>query len=205
MRHHLRPSHPALRDLLLRLYEAASVDLRISGETFTVRPGRRVSWALDLRRPLLRPEFLRPAAAALCARLEAAGARQVAARGMGGAPLVCGIVAQGRGIAGLLARERPKERGFLRPFEGEADRGLPVWIVDDVVNSGASAERLAALLREEGCEVAGVLCLFRYAWGAGERRLHRLGLPLDALGSLHRRRDRTWAADRMAARLGLGV
>jgi orotate phosphoribosyltransferase len=94
------------------------------------------------------------------------------------------MVALGRGIDGLLLREVPKQRGFLRPYEGEADPGRPVWLIDDLVNSGNSVGKVATVLREQGLEVAGVLCLFHYTWGGARRRLGRLDLRLEPLAEL---------------------
>jgi orotate phosphoribosyltransferase len=173
-------------ELLRRLYEAAAVDLRDGKEEF-VTTGRRLTWALDLRRPLLRSELLQPAAAAMAERLLAVGATQIAGQGLGAVPLVCGVVAQARGLDGALLREQPKQRGFLRPFEGELARDRPVWLVDDLVHSGRSAAAAAALLRAQGLAVAGVVCLFHYGWGTGRERLRRHRLGLEPLAELQRR------------------
>jgi len=186
MTHTLRVEDPRHEPLLRRLYDTASIDLKAGEEEYVTRSGRRLSWALDLRRPLLRSELLQPTAAALADRLEAAGGSQIAGSGMGAAPLVCGMVALGRGIDGLLLREVPKQRGFLRPYEGEADPGRPVWVIDDLVNTGSSVGSVAKLLREQGLEVVGVLCLFHYTWGGARKRLGSLGLRLEPLAELRK-------------------
>jgi orotate phosphoribosyltransferase len=186
MRHQIRVADERHGELLRRLYQAAAVDLAAGGEEF-VAAGRRLTWALDLRRPLLRSELLQPAAEAVAERLQAVGATQIAGQGLGAAPLVCGVVAQARGIDGALLREQPKRRNFLRPFEGELDRGRPVWLIDDLVNSGRSVVAAASLLRVQGLEVAGVVCLFHYAWGTGRERLRRHRLYLEPLAELRRR------------------
>ncbi len=175
----------AHRDLLRRLYEAASIDPRADG-TFALRAHRRPAWALDLRRPLLRSELLQPAAAAVTDRLLALGATQVAGLGLGAAPLVCGVVAQARGVDGALLRAEPKRRNFIRPFEGELAGDQPVWLLDDLVNSGRSGVAAAAMLRQAGLQVDGVVCLFRFGWGAGQRRLRAHGLRLEPLAELQR-------------------
>src|SRR3954452_13582731 len=104
MRHLLRAADPRHESLLIQLYEAALIDLHPradgAGESYVTRSGRRLAWALDLRRPLLRAEHLRPAAAAVAERLRNEGVTQVAGKGMGAAPLVCGVVALGCGIDG---------------------------------------------------------------------------------------------------------
>ncbi len=202
MRHLLRAADPRHESLLARLYAAASIDLdplSAPAEAYVTKAGRRLAWALDLRRPLLRSEHLQPAAAAVAERLLGEGATQVAGKGMGAAPLVCGVVAAARGIDGALLRDRPKERGFLRPFEGELDRGRPVWLLDDIVNTGRSTGELAGVLRAEGFRVAGVLCLFHYSWGPGRARLARLELPLAALATLAQRPGRVFACERLYA------
>jgi orotate phosphoribosyltransferase len=196
MAHHLQVEDPRHATLMQRLYAAGSIDLRTGEEEYVTRSGRRATWALDLRRPLLRSELLQPAAAALADRLAAccdplAPLPQVAGRGMGAAPLVCGMIALGRGIDGLLLREMPKDHGFLRPFEGQADPSRPVWMVDDLINGANSVGKLAQVLREQGLQVAGALCLFHYAWGPGRRRLERLGLRLEPLAEVRKRSSST--------------
>lgn len=186
MRHDIRVADPRHEALLRRLYEAASIDVTpASGQRYVTRSGRNVRWALDLRRPLLRSELLQPAAAALADRLAELEVTQVTGKGMGAAPLVCGVVAQARGIDGSLVRDQPKDRGFLRPYEGELDAGRPVWVLEDIVNTGGSVLEAAAALRAEGLEVQGALCLFHFTWGPGRRRLDQGGLRLEPMAELH--------------------
>ncbi len=202
MRHLLRAIDAHQEGLLAALYAAASIDLdpRAAPEdTYVTKGGRRLAWALDLRRPLLSSAHLRPVAAAAAERLLRLGAAQIAGKGMGAAPLVCGIVAAACGIDGALLRERPKERGFLRAFEGTLDPARPVWLIDDIVNTGRSTGELAGVLRGEGLEVAGVLCLFHYSWGPGRGRLARRGLPLEPLAVLSQRPGRVFASERLYA------
>lgn len=186
MRHDIRVADPRHEALLRRLYEAASIEVT-AGERYVTRSGRSIRWALDLRRPLLRSELLRPAATAVAERLAALEVTQVTAKGMGAAPLVCGVVAQGRGIDGSLVRDQPKDRGFLRPYEGELDAGRPVWVLEDIINTGGSVLEAAAALRGQGLEVHGALCLFHFTWGPGRARLDRRGLRLEAMAELYQR------------------
>jgi len=187
MRHEIRVADPRHEALLRRLYEAASIDIAPAALPYVTRSGRSVRWAMDVRLPLLRSELLQPAAAALAERLAELQVTQVTGRGMGAAPLVCGVVAQARGIDGSLVRDQPKDHGFLRPFEGELDAGRPVWVLEDIVNSGRSVLKAAAALRGEGLEVHGVVCLFHFTWGSGRARLGRGGLRLEPMAELHQR------------------
>lgn len=187
MRHDIRVADPRHEALFQRLYTAASIEVADSELPFVTRSGRSVRWALDLRRPLLRSELLQPAAAALADRLAGLAVTQVGGKGMGAAPLVCGVVAQARGIDGALVRDQPKERGFIRPYEGELDAGRPVWVLEDIVNSGGSVLAAATALRDQGLEVEGAVCLFHYTWGPGLGRLGRRGLRLEPMAELHQR------------------
>lgn len=202
MSHRLTAADSRWDDLLRRLYRAGSIDLRRSEVIYRTAKERPPTWALDMRRPLLRSRFLRPTAEALCDIVTAHGVDQVAGAGMGAAPLVAGIVALGRGVDGAMVRDHPKRRGLVRPLEGELDPERPVWIVDDVVNTGGSSLRLARTLEEAGCRPTCVLCLFRYAWGRGGARLAARGLELRPLATLERRRAwRHDSARRMMRRL----
>ena len=122
MRHRLSVSDSQHRELAQQLYDAASIDLRRSEEVYVSRKEKKITWVMDLRRPLLRSETLASTARAMCGVLTAAGVRQIAGHGMGAAPLIAGIVAQGKGIDGLLLRDHPKRRGLIRPVEGDLAR-----------------------------------------------------------------------------------
>ncbi|MFQ5570749.1 MAG: hypothetical protein ACE5G0_13780 [Rhodothermales bacterium] len=188
MRHILVPSVPGLHKLVHALYEQAYVDLRGVEETVTGHAGEPWSWLLDLRRPLLKAEFLLPTVEAMSRVLVEAGVEQVAGLGLGAAPLVVGIVAQDCGIDGMLIRPQPKRRGLDRVVAGRLDATRPVWLVDDVVNSGKSVLKAARVLRKEGYQPAGILCVFEYRWGGGRRRLGEKDLSLQGLAEVRKRR-----------------
>lgn len=206
MRHSLVVKNSRHRELLRCLYDAGSINLARSDEVYISRKDKKVSWVLDLRRPLLRSESLASTAEVMCALLREAGASQIAGHGMGAAPLIAGVVAQGKGINGLLLRDHPKRRGLIRPVEGDLDPQKPVVMLDDIVNSGSSMVLLVKALREVGYEVRQAFCLFRYTWGAGARRLQKLGVELHALADLqHQKRwTRRYVERRLEMALGKG-
>ena len=100
------------------------------------------------------------------------------------------VIEGGQGINGMLVRADPKRRGLVRDFEGHLDRDRPVAVLEDIVNSGRSAVRLAGFIRELGYEVVDVFVCFRYMWGSGSRRLAKQDLRLHELMQVHRKHKR---------------
>ena len=49
-------------------------------------------------------------------------------------------------------------------------------MLDDILNSGQSADRAVGILRQEGFTVEGVLTLFNFTWGGGRNRLEGAGV-----------------------------
>ena len=182
-----------LVELGRRLYERSLV--RHEDEEITDPRGQPIGWLLDTRVPMLDGEMFGEVGAVLADRLRAKGERQVAGYGFGSFGIVSAVLsaegADGSGEAppfkgGFIRKER-KGHGRSRLVEGPLRRDEPVVLMDDILNSGRSATRAVALLREEGFEVAGLMTLFSFTWSSGRTRLEADGLWVDALLDLNLR------------------
>ena len=110
--------------------------------------------------------------------------------GYGAFPLVPAVLPHGtseRPFRGGFIRERRKAYGRRRLVEGPLDRSRPVALMDDILNSGRSAARAAALLRSDGFDVSGVVTLFNFTWSGGRARLEAEGLWVESLLELNLR------------------
>jgi orotate phosphoribosyltransferase len=182
-----------LVELGRRLYERSLV--RHEDEEITDPRGQPIGWLLDTRVPMLDGEMFGEVGAVLADRLRAKGERQVAGYGFGSFGIVSAVLsaegADGSGEApafkGGFIREERKGHGRSRLVEGPLRRDEPVVLMDDILNSGRSATRAVALLREEGFEVAGLMTLFSFTWSSGRTRLEADGLWVDALLDLNLR------------------
>jgi orotate phosphoribosyltransferase len=182
-----------LVELGRRLYERSLVCHE--EEEITDPRGQPIGWLLDTRVPMLDGEMFGEVGAVLADRLRAKGERQVAGYGFGSFGIVSAVLsaegADGSGEApafkGGFIREERKGHGRSRLVEGPLRREEPVVLMDDILNSGRSATRAVALLREEGFEVAGLMTLFSFTWSSGRTRLEADGLWVDALLDLNLR------------------
>lgn len=178
----------ALAKLGHTLYQRALV--RREDEAITDPRGQPIGWLLDTRTPMLDGEVFNEAGLVLAERLRARDIEQVAGFGYGAFPLVTAVLPHGtadRPFVGGFIRERRKAYGRRRLVEGPLDRSKPVALMDDILNSGRSAARAAALLRSDGFQVAGVVTLFNFTWSGGRTRLEGEGLWVESLLELNLR------------------
>ena len=195
----------ALARLGHQLYQRALV--RRDQEPITDPRGQPIGWLLDTRIPMLEGEIFDEIGEVLADRLRSRGVHQVAGFGYGSFPIVCSVLgAEPKGdeprFRGGFIRERRKPSGRRRLVEGPVDRGAPVVLVDDILNSGRSASRAIALLRSDGFEVPGVLTLFNFTWSGGKSRLEGEGLWVESLLELNLRESARAAASSGAASSG---
>lgn len=171
----------AVVDLGRLLYRKALI--RSDDEPISDPKGRPIGWLLDTRIPMLESSIFREVGRALVERLQNKGITQVAGHGYGALPLVSSVLASapdGEWRAGFI-RESRKEYGRRRHIEGPIEPSRSVALLDDILNSGRSAERAVTILRDEGFNVDGLITLFNFTWGGGKRRLEDAGLWVDSL------------------------
>ncbi|PIQ63653.1 MAG: orotate phosphoribosyltransferase [Bacteroidetes bacterium CG12_big_fil_rev_8_21_14_0_65_60_17] len=183
------PAHAELVNLGQRLYDLALV--KRDHEHITDPQGQPIGWLLDTRIPMLRGDVMREVGRVLATRLEARSIHQVAGFGFGAFALVGSVVATpaAEPFMGGLIRDKRKPHGRQRLVEGPLDRSRPVVFLDDILNSGKSALRGIHLLRQDGFQVAGMMCLFQFTWSAGKTRLEQEGLWVDAILDLKLRHE----------------
>lgn len=182
------PVYDELVDLGRRLYELALV--RREDEDITDPRGQPIGWLLDTRIPMLRGDIMREVGAVLAGRLGAKGVRQVVGYGFGSYALVCSAVAAETPvpILGGFVRDDRKPHGRRRLVEGPVSRDQPVVFLDDILNSGRSALKAVDLLRADGFQVVGMICLFHFTWSGGRSRLEEHGLWVDSILDLNLRK-----------------
>ena len=163
------------------LYRKALV--RREDEPITDPKGRSIGWLLDTRIPMLESAVFAEVGRVLVEKLTERGIDQVAGYGYGAFPVVSAVLGaapNGNWRAGFI-RERRKGYGRQRHIEGPIHASKPVVLLDDILNSGQSAERAVGVLRDEGFRVEGLMTLFNFTWGGGRTRLEGTGLWVNAL------------------------
>jgi orotate phosphoribosyltransferase len=182
---------PDVARLGRRLYERALV--RREEEPITDPRGKPIGWLLDTRMALMESELYQQVGAVVGEQLRERGVRQIAGFGFGAYPVVGAVLGccDGDRFSGGLIREHRKPYGRQRLVEGALDRSMPVAVVDDILNSGRSAEQAVDQLNQEGFTVNGVFTLFNFTWGRGKERLLARGLWVDSLLNLNLRDEDT--------------
>jgi orotate phosphoribosyltransferase len=163
------------------LYRRALV--RREDEPITDPKGRPIGWLLDTRIPMLESAIFNEVGRVLVAILQDKGIHQVAGHGFGAFPVVSSVLGaapNGGWKAGFI-REVRKGYGRQRHIEGPIHPGRPVVLLDDILNSGQSAQRAVSILEAEGFQVEGLLTLFNFTWGGGKVRLEEDGLWVGSL------------------------
>lgn len=157
---------------------------------FILASGARSSYYIDARCTTMSGEGQRLIGRLGIEALRAAGWRPRAVGGLTlGADPVAYALAHAAALAGealdaFTVRKEAKGHGTQRTVEGALEPDSDVVVVEDVVTSGESALRaVAALQREAGSRVLGVLCVVDREQG-GRERLAQEGLPLVALVSV---------------------
>jgi len=163
------------------LYRKALI--RREDEPITDPRGRPIGWLLDTRIPMLEATIFNEVGRVLRSKLQDRDIVQIAGFGYGAFPVVCAVLGatDDGSIRGGFIREKRKTHGRQRRIEGPIHPSRPVVLLDDILNSGQSAERAVYVLREEGFRVEGCMTLFNFTWGGGRARLERLGVWVDAL------------------------
>ena len=159
--------------LAKRIYDTA----HITGE-FTLRSGAKSTEYFDKYLFEADPKLLADIAAAMV-KLVPPGIDALAGLEMGGIPLAT-MLSQFTGLPVLFVRKKAKDYGTCKIAEGGQVRGRKLLIVEDVVTSGGAILDAARALREEGAELAQVVCVIDRESG-GPANLAKVNLSLKPL------------------------
>jgi len=76
------------------------------------------------------------------------------------------LVAEELGLPFIYVRAKAKEHGKQNQIEGYFEQGQSVVLVEDLISSGKSSLDAAAVLREAGMHVKGMVSIFNYGFDA---------------------------------------
>ena len=182
-------TYDELVDLGRQLYNNAPV--KSEQEEITDPRGQPIGWLLDTRIPMLNGHIMPEVGRVLSDRLMLKSVDQVVGFGFGSYALVASVVAAGSNppFMGGFVREQRKPHGRKRLVEGPLVREKPVVLLDDILNSGRSAQKAITLLKQDGFNVVGMMTLFNFTWSGGRPRLEKQGLWVDSLLDLNLREN----------------
>jgi outer membrane protein assembly factor BamB/orotate phosphoribosyltransferase len=151
--------------------------LRAENQRLIGRNGRNNTWLIDLRLICTQALYLNTIADLFWEMCADKMPFQVGGMEVAAIPIVSAILmksfARGAPINGFIVRKERKTYGTGGLIEGEVTN-LPVIVVDDILNSGASLEKVRVVLEEENKNIAFyfVLIDFMSAKGKGWREKH---------------------------------
>jgi orotate phosphoribosyltransferase len=76
------------------------------------------------------------------------------------------LVAEELGLPFIYVRAKAKEHGKKNQIEGYFEQGQSVVLVEDLISSGKSSLDAAAVLKEAGMHVKGMVSIFTYGFDA---------------------------------------
>ncbi|MBQ9361836.1 MAG: orotate phosphoribosyltransferase [Bacteroidaceae bacterium] len=91
------------------------------------------------------------------------------------AGVATGAIPQGALVADLLnkpfvyVRSKPKDHGLENLIEGELKPGMKVVVVEDLISTGGSSLKAVEAIRNNGCEVIGMVASYTYGFPVAEK------------------------------------
>jgi len=159
--------------------------LYASAEQAILSPrGARQAWMLDLRRIMLEPEVIALVAELFWEKMQARFPFQIAGMETAAIPLITAIQltahAHGKSVNGVIVRKERKTYGLGRVIEGEFN-DAPVIVVDDIVNSASSLEKLRVIFVDLGLPIREVFSIVDYQSPHGLHWRVQHQIPLTSL------------------------
>ncbi len=103
------------------------------------------------------------------------------------AGVATGAIPQGALVADLLAkpfvyvRSKPKDHGLENLIEGELKPGMKVVVIEDLISTGGSSLKAVEAIRQNGCEVIGMVAAYTYGFPEAERAFKEAKVTLVTL------------------------
>lgn len=176
------------RQRLQRLIESHGIIHADSLDQPLISPnGERRSCMIDLRPVLLSSSGLEAVAELFWDRFEDELPFQIGGVEMAAVPLVAALLMggarRGYGIEGFVVRKERKRYGRMQDIENDLSI-LPLLVVDDVFNSGASLDRIRVVLEAAGRTIWRVWTIVNFRSRAGSLWQRRHGLTIESVFDL---------------------
>lgn len=108
------------------------------------------------------------------------------------AGVATGAIAQGALVADALGkpfvyvRSSPKGHGLENLIEGDLKPGQKVVVIEDLISTGGSSLKAVEAIRNNGCEVMGMLAIFTYGFNIATENFEKANVELTTLSSYQR-------------------
>ncbi len=145
---------------------------------FVLRSGKRSHYYLDKYRFETIPEVLKAVGHHLAAHATDATTR-IAGVELGGVALAA-AASLDRGLPFIIVRNRKKDYGTQRMFEGVLEKGDRVLLVEDIATTGGQVLEAARDIKEYGATIEKIVAVIDRQEGAREN-IEGAGFVFDAL------------------------
>jgi len=105
------------------------------------------------------------------------------------AGVATGAIAQGALVADALSlpffyvRPEPKKHGMGNQIEGDPRPGQKVVVIEDLISTGNSSLKAVDALRQQGCQILGMLAIFTYGFTVADENFSKANCPLTTLSN----------------------
>lgn len=91
------------------------------------------------------------------------------------------LVADKMNLSFIYVRSSAKDHGRENLIEGEIKAGQKVVLIEDLVSTGKSSLKAVEALRQAGCDVLGLICVFNYGFVQAENNFSSAKCPIISL------------------------
>lgn len=88
------------------------------------------------------------------------------------------MVAEELGLPFVYIRSAPKGHGLENLIEGDLKPGQKVVVIEDLISTGGSSLKAVEAIRNDGCEVLGMVAIFTYGFKVAEDKFKAAKVPL---------------------------
>src|SRR5215469_18682912 len=177
------PGSPGLMDLIASAIRERAI-LRGENQRLISPNGNSNNWLIDLRRLFMDANLLDAAAELFWQECGGMMPFQVGAMEAAAIPLLSAILlkslSRGAPVNGFSIRKERKTYGAGSSIEGTLT-DAPIVIVDDILNSGRSLEKVRVVLAQANKSIASVFVVIDYESAEGELWRRKHGIPLQPL------------------------
>lgn len=83
------------------------------------------------------------------------------------------LVAQDLGLPFVYVRSEAKKHGLTNMVEGVVEKNQTVVVIEDLISTGGSSIKAVEALREQGCNVKGMVAIFTYNFDEAAENLKK--------------------------------
>lgn len=91
------------------------------------------------------------------------------------------LIAQEMGLPFVYVRSEAKKHGLTNMVEGVVEKDQSVVVIEDLISTGGSSIKAIEALREQGCNVKGMVAIFTYGFDEATENLKKAKCPTSTL------------------------